>query len=276
MLLGTPDELADKILARFEPLRDSRAHSEPERNQLETFKTIAFLLFGVGFLLEVLMVATSHISWSGALFGLGVIVLGLLSWRRSKRPLQFAPPEPLENLPALSQGLGLCRSLAKTFPNTTMEFEPITSTLRGSCDGYDWEVTVDREGLRPVDNGGRAYDNFTVMSDSGGASAGSRIWRRTSQLVNSHRIVWTVSIDGEFRGKAGRPSEDTSLEAREVDAGKTLCVFTLPINQPKEPGLGHDGRVDFISSPLGLHHPEFVGEEIARSLDWLFDTRIRG
>jgi hypothetical protein len=82
-----------------------------------------------------------------------------------------------------------------------------------------------------------------------------------------------VSVAGEFSPKPGQPSMHTSLEHCERQLDSTMCTFTLPINHRDQPGLGHEGRQDFISSPLGLHHPEFVGEQIALSLIWMFKPR---
>jgi hypothetical protein len=273
-LVGTPEQVAGWLLARYLPLRDSRAHSEPEKQQRRFLKGTAYLLMVGGLSLEVLLVATGQVSVAAVLFGLAVAALGGKFLHAANRPLQFSAAEPLENMVAYSQGIGLCRKLSEAFSDMQIQLDPLSCAVAGSCDGYDWETVVDREGLKPVDGGKDGYESYTVLAEAAGSKpAASRLWRRSSPTVNCHRIFWTVSLPGEFTPRAGQPSEHTSLERRESSLGKTSCVFTLPINSPDQPGLGHDGRTDYISSPLGLHHPEFVGEQVALSLIWMFNPR---
>lgn len=272
-LVGTPAKVVEQLLARYLPLRDSRAHSMPELHQRKLLKRTAYLMVISGISVEVLLLVTRHVTALGVLFGLGVVALARPFDRMSQKPLMFAPPEPLENLAALSQGLGLCRSLAKAFPQMPIVLDPLSCTLDGSCDGYVWHVTVDREGLKPIPRDQTGYDNsYTVLAESAGNQpVAGKIWTRTAKTVNRHRIVWTVAIEDEFKPRAGRPGEHTMLESHDVARGASKCVFTLPVNEPDQPGLGHEGRGDYISSPVGLHHPEFVGEQIALSLIWLFN-----
>lgn len=275
VLDGTPDLIAVKLKARYEPLRDSRAHAEPELHQRKLFRGTGRLLVAGGLGVEVLILAGGMLSVGGVLFGLGVAALGGKFLSMSNAPLKFEPPEPLENLAALSQGLGFCRELEKGLPQTRITFDPINFSIAGSCDGYDWTVEVDREGLKVLPREQLGYDAYAPLGDDkGDRPAAGRVWRRTSSLAARHRIFWVVTIAGDFTPRPGQPSTHTSLEHREAKLDKTELTFTLPINQPDQNGLGHEGRTDFISAPLGLHHPEFVGEQIALSLLWLFKPRL--
>jgi hypothetical protein len=275
VLVGTPDLISRWLKARYEPLRDSRANSEPEKHQRKLLKGTGYLLMVGGLSLEILLVAMHQISVAPVLFGLAVAALGLKFLQMAKAPLKFQPPEPLENLVALSQGLGLCRALDEAFPTMRIEMDPINFVVTGSCDGYDWQVTVDREGLKPMPKDELGYETYTAVSEAADSQpAAGRVWRRTDDTANRHRIFWVVSVAGDFNPRPGQPSQHTSLESKNKDSqDKTECVFTLPINQPDQPGLGHEGRTDYISSPVGLHHPEFVGEQIAQSLVWMFKPR---
>jgi hypothetical protein len=273
-LRGTPAKLAEQLQARYEPLRDSRAHAEPELNQRKWMDLVGYLLIFGGAGVEVFLLVSRHPNVPAIVFGLAVAALGGKLVQLSRRPLQFVPPEPLENLAPLCQGIGLCRTLARSFPDAEIELDPVAFLLRGSYDGYDWELSVDRQGLKPVDKEEAGFDNsFQVLSEAGAQSG--KLWRRSSHKIHRHRIVWRVTVDGDFTPRPGLPSPDTSLEERSVSGGKTVCVFTLPVNQPDQPGLGHEGRTDYISSPLGLHHPEFVGEQVAQSLNWMFLPNLR-
>lgn len=269
-LKGTPDKVAEQVFERYEPLRDSRAYSEPERKERKFLETSGYLMVLGGLGLEAFLLVASRLSPTALLFGVIVAGLGLVFVNLARRPLKFAPPEPLENLAALSQSLGLCRSLSKAFPSMVIELHPISCTVRGSCDGYDWETRVNREGLKLVGGNKTSYDNYTIEGST------KKIWKRSSTLASKRqRIVWSVTVDGEFNPRPGQPSTSTALESCESGMGKTVCTFTLPINEPDKPGLGHEGRTDYISSPLGLHHPEFVGEQIALSLVWMFNPHAR-
>lgn len=275
VLDGTPDLILRRLKARYEPLRDSRAHSEPELHQRKILRGTAYLLLAGGLGLPVLLVALGEVSAPGVIFGLVVAAIGIGFWQQARKPLAFTPPEPLENLAALSQGLGLCQTLIETFPTMRMELDPIAFTAQGSCDGYDWQLKVDRESLKPMPRSEVGYETYMASSESGdGKSGAGRVWNRPSSTVKRHRIAWTVTVAGDFTPKPGQPSQHTSLEHHEGKLGNTLCVFTLPLNHHDKPGLGHDNRTDFISSPMGLHHPEFVGEQIAQSLVWMFKPRL--
>lgn len=275
VLDGTPDLIAIKLKARYEPLRDSRAKAEPEIHQRKIMRGTGRLLVAGGVGVEVLMVAGGMLSLGGVLFGLGVAGLGGKFLSMAKAPLQFQPPEPLENLAALAQGLGFCRQLEKAMPSLRITFDPLNFNITGSCDGYDWTVEVDREGLMALDREKVGYDAYKPLAETkGDKPTAGRVWRRTSSLMARHRIFWLVTIAGDFTPRPGMPSNHASLEHREVRLDKTELTFTLPINQPDQNGLGHEGRTDYISAPLGLHHPEFVGEQIALSLIWLFKPRL--
>lgn len=273
LLKGTPEQVAEKLLARYEPLRDSRAFSEPEQQQRKLYRGTGtlFLLGGVG--LEVGLLATGQASPAALGFGVAVIGLGALFRKMASAPLRHSPPEPLENLASLSQAMGLCRELAKAFPEMVIELDPINFLCSGSCDGYDWKLKVDRERLKPREQDGASFQSYTVLDNKKPAS--DRVWKRTSHATNRHRLVWTVTIADEFHPRPGQPSVETSLESFDNQDGRTVCTFTLPISEPDQPGLGHDGRTDFISDPMGLHHPEFVGEQVAASLTWMFKPNLR-
>lgn len=273
-LVGRPEEVTEQILARYEPLRDSRVHAEPERQQRKLFHNTAYLFLLGGMSLVGILIATARLTPATISFAVLVLALGLLFWRSARLPLRFVPPEPLENLPLLSQALGLARSLAKEFPDLTIELEPISSSLQASCDGYDWKVNVQREKLRRVTSQEPAeYESYVIAESE---SASRRAWRRSApQAEGRHRLVWTVVVDGDFTPRPGQPSNHCSLESCQSAIGVTECSFTLPITEPDQPGLGHEGRTDYISSPLGLHHPEFVGEQIAVSLAWMFKPNLR-
>lgn len=273
-LVGTPSEVAEQILARYEPLRDSRAYAEPERQQRKLFLNTSYLFLTGGVGLELALLAASKLTYTSAGFGLIVIGLGVAFGYAARRPLRYVPPEPLENLALLSQALGLCRSLSQTFPEIRIELDPLTSVLQSSCDGYDWSLRVQREKLKPTTTPNNAdYESFNIVSET--STAPGRVWRRAAQQENRHRLVWIVSIEDDFTPRPGQPSPHTSLESCSKRMGRTECTFTLPISQPEQPGLGHEGRTDYISSPLGLHHPEFVGEQIACSLAWMFQPNLR-
>lgn len=275
-LVGTPSKVGEQLLGRYLPLRDSQAHSQPELHQRKLMKRTAYGMLAGGLGVEVLILLSGNLSIPGILFGVGVMALSKPFLRLSDRPLEFAPPEPVENLPALSQGLGFCRALSKSFPEMRIELDPLSFQASGSCDGYDWRLKVDRESLQAVSREEVGYDNsYKVLEEGQKRDGATKIWRRTSNLDSRHRISWVVSIEDEFTPRPGQPSEHTLMEDREVSHGHTRITFGLPINLPNEPGLGHEGRNDFISAPTGLHHPEFVGEQIAQSLAWLFKPNVR-
>lgn len=273
LLKGTPEQVTEKLLLRYEPLRDSRAFSEPERQQRKLYRGTSNLLLVGGAGLEVGLLATGHTEPAAIGFGLLVLCLGAAFRKMAGAPLEHTPPEPLEHLASLSQALGLSRALQARFPDMVVELDPINFLCSGSCDGYDWKLKVDREQLKPREGDGATYRSYTILDSK--KPAADRVWKRTSATVNRHRLVWTVEIADDFHPRPGQPSSETSLESFESLPGKTICMFTLPINEPDQPGLGHEGRTDFISDPVGLHHPEFVGEQIAGSLAWMFKPNLR-
>jgi hypothetical protein len=273
VLDGTPELIGIKLKARYEPLRDSRAFCEPELAQRKLFRGTGNLLAAGGMGLEALLLIMGQLSTGGALFGLGVTAIGLKFLQKAREPLKFEPPEPLENLAPLSQGQGLCKVLMESFPNLRMQLDPIEFVAKGSCDGYDWQLRVERETLKPLPRDEAGYETYMAVSE-GPKSTGGRIWNRSPSTVHRHRIVWKVTVADEYTPRPGQPSQYTSLECHETVLDKNVCTFTLPINHHDQPGLGHEGRTDFVSSPLGLHHPEFVGEQIALSLVWMFKPRL--
>ncbi len=273
LLKGTPEQIIEKLLLRYEPLRDSRAFSEPELQQRKLYRGTSTLLLVGGAGLEVGLLATGHTEPAALGFGLLVLSLGAVFRKMATAPLKHTPPEPLEHLASLSQALGLARALHQRFPDMVVELDPINFLCSGSCDGYDWKLKLDRERLKPREDDGAAFQSYTILDSK--KPAADRVWKRTSQTVNRQRLVWTVEIADDFHPRPGQPSTETSLENFNNDRGKTICTFTLPINEPDQPGLGHEGRSDFISDPMGLHHPEFVGEQIAGSLAWMFKPNLR-
>lgn len=274
-LTGTAEQLVAQLLARYEPLRDSRLHAEPEVQRQKLFQRAAVALGLAGTLITVGLLASGRVGSQGGLYGLALLLLAAVCWHRGRQPLRYVPPEPLDNLAPLAQSLGLCRALAHSFPEVELQLDPMDFLLQGSCDGYDWQVRIDRELLRSSGKNEKGVPVYSVLSDQDrSAPAASRIWRRGDQEL-MERIVWTVRMPDEFRHRAGQPSPHASLDRCQTRMGQTECVFTLPMTSPGQPGLGHEDRTDYISSPLGLHHPEFVGEQVALSLAWMFKPNLK-
>lgn len=255
------------LLARFLPLRDSQAHAEPELQRLRMLRVVGRMLLVAGVALEVWLLTASRLSVASGGFGLVLLAIGGYLFYAGSQPARFVPPEPLENLAALSQALGLSRGLEKFFPDAPLELDPLDFRASSSYDGYDWELSTDREALRPIEG---AHGNSYRITSELAAEGAQRIWRRAGATPIRHRIVWHVKIDGRFTPRAGRPSQHAVVEEHETEGETTVVTFSLPIVPPDKHGLGHEGRTDYVSSPLGLHHPEFVGEQIALSLGWMF------
>lgn len=273
VLTGVPSELFSQVQARYIPLRDSRAFAEPERNQRQFWLATGALVGLGGALLILSLLLTGKTGAGGLILGLTLLGLGLFLRWLGHRPLTYLPPEPLENLASLSQSLGLCKELVRLFPNDTFDLDPVAGTLCGSSDGRDWSLKVDHQTLAIIAQTEDDYDSYAVIQDKDRSPATRRIWSRSHDAMHRHRVLWEVTIEGAYRPRPGQPSEQTSLDSADCTTERAVCIFSLPIISFTEPGLGHEGRTDFISSPAGLHHPEFVGEQIALSLAWLFPSR---
>ena len=271
VLSGLPSKVTAGLLARFLPLRDSQAHAEPEIQRLRLLKGAGGLLLLGGGLLEVGLLLSGSGTAISLGFGLVVLVVGGVLYRAGCEAPRFVPPEPLENLAALSQALGLSRGMEKHFPEGVLQLDPLDFRASSSYDGYDWELSTDREALRPIH--GKFGGSYRITTELAQEGAG-RIWRRSAPTAIRHRIVWHVKVEGTYSPRAGKPSEHTALESHETQDDSTVISFALPIVAPDKHGLGHEGRTDYVSTPFGLHHPEFVGEQIAQSLAWMFKRSL--
>lgn len=275
VLQGKPQQLFESVEARYIPLRDSRVHAEPEANQRRLLKNTGKFLFGGGALLELGLLVTGNGEMQSYGFGLLVLAIAAALLYLSRRPLKYIPPEPLINLAALSQSLGLCRQLKVNFPEQGFELNPVTGDLCAITDGRKWTVKVDHQTLKPLEKDSQGYESYSLVHTKNTSSSEHKIWNRNRAAGYRQRVLWTVTIEGAFTPRAGQPSRDTVLDSSATDDEQSICTFSLPIISFEEPGLGHENRTDYISSPAGLHHPEFVGEQVALSLAWLFPANFR-